>query len=25
LEDITNQTYQLPGGTQPGKYSVVWV
>uniref|UniRef100_A0A6N2KGM8 RNA helicase n=1 Tax=Salix viminalis TaxID=40686 RepID=A0A6N2KGM8_SALVM len=23
LEDITNQTYQLPGGTQPGKYSVV--
>jgi ATP-dependent RNA helicase DDX46/PRP5 len=23
LEDITNQTYQLPGGAQPGKYSVV--
>ncbi|KAK7308892.1 hypothetical protein RJT34_05215 [Clitoria ternatea] len=23
LEDITNQALQLPGGTQPGKYSVV--
>ncbi|KAG4987388.1 hypothetical protein AAZX31_11G012000 [Glycine max] len=23
LEDITNQAMQLPGGTQPGKYSVV--
>jgi ATP-dependent RNA helicase DDX46/PRP5 len=23
LEDITNHALQLPGGTQPGKYSVV--